>query len=121
MEFSPSKSTWIFFIKRKHIPPWKYGNDSISPCETIIFTACGSINNIQCLSGSVGLCKYYFKYVGKIDKNNNCTVSKYTDGSLTQRAFFCTIPNVLLLIKSNNQNKRKKNWKHPQGTVISVN
>ena len=37
------KSNLDFFHPKKHIPPWKYGNDNISPCETKIFTACRSM------------------------------------------------------------------------------
>ena len=43
------------------------------------------MKNIQCLSGSGGLCKYCCKYVGNIDKNNYCTVSTSDDGSLIRR------------------------------------
>ena len=33
------KSNLDYFHPKKHIPPWKYGNDKISPCETSTFTA----------------------------------------------------------------------------------
>ena len=82
-----SKAIWIFHPK-KHIPPWKYDGDNISYCKTKTFTACRSMHNIQCLSGSGGSCKYCCKYVGKIDKNNYCTVSTYADGSLIRREIF---------------------------------
>ena len=99
---------------RKHIPPWKYGNDNISPCETRTFTACSSMQNIQFVSESEGSCKYLCKYVGKIDQNNYCTVSTSADGSLIRRA------NVLHNTKCFTSDKaqqaeqeKKKKWKHP--------
>ena len=101
-----SKVTWIIFIQ-KNIPPWKYGYNNISPCETRKFTACRSMHNILCLSGSGGSWKYCCKYVGNIDKNKYCTVSTSDDGSLIWRANCCTIPNVLLLINSNKKNYRR--------------
>ena len=64
----------------------KYGDDNIYPCETRTFTACGSVQNIQCLSALGGSCKYFCKYIGEIDKNNYCTVSTSSDGSLIRRA-----------------------------------
>ena len=29
-----------YFHPKIYIPPWKYGDDNISPCETRMFTAC---------------------------------------------------------------------------------
>ena len=46
------KSNLDYFHPKKHIPPWKYGDDNISPCETGTFNACRSMQNIQYLSGS---------------------------------------------------------------------
>ena len=37
-----SKVTWVNFYKKKHIPPWKYSDDNISPCKKRMFTACRS-------------------------------------------------------------------------------
>ena len=99
------KSNLDFFHQKN--PPLNYGDDNISPYKTKTFTACKSMQNIQCLSVSGGLCKYCCKYVGNIDKKNYCKVSKYDDGRLIRYACFCTIPNMLLLIKSNKQNKRR--------------
>jgi hypothetical protein len=77
------KSHLDYFHPKKHIPPWKYGDDNISPCaETKTFLACRSIQNILCLCGAGGSCKYCCKYVGKIDKNNYCTVSTSSDDTL---------------------------------------
>ena len=80
------KSNLGFFIKK--IPPWKYDDDKISPCETRTYTACRSMKNIQYLSGSGGSCKYCYKCVGEIDKNNYCTVSTSADGILIRREIF---------------------------------
>ena len=83
---------------------------------------CWSIQNIQCLIGSGGSWKYCCKYVGNIEKNNYYTVSLSADGSLIRRA------NVLHNTKRVTSDKfqqaereKKRNWKNPQGTVISVN
>ena len=75
------------YFHPKQIPPWKYGDDNISPCETRKFTACNSMQNIQCLSGSGGSYKYCCKYIGKI-KKNYCKLSTSADGSLIRRAMF---------------------------------
>ena len=40
------KSNLDYFHPKKHIPPWKYGDDKISPCETRTFNSCRSIHNI---------------------------------------------------------------------------
>ena len=79
------KELWLFSSKK--IPPWKYGNDKFSPCERRTFTACRSMQNMQCLSGSEGSCKYCCKYVGKVEKNYR-TFSTYADGSLIWCEFF---------------------------------
>ena len=83
-----SKNNLDYFPSKKKIPPWNYGDDNISPCETRMFTLCRSMQNIQILSGSGGSCKYCCKYVGKIDKHNYCTVFTSTDGSLIRCADF---------------------------------
>ena len=110
------------FHPRKHVLPWIYGYDNISPCETIMFTACRKMQNIQCLSGSGGSCKYCCKYVGNIDKDNYCTVSTSSDVRFIRREI------VLHNTKRVNSDKfqqaeldKKRNWKHPQGTVIITN
>ena len=105
---------------RKHILPWNYGNDKMSPCEIRTFNACNSMHNIQRLSISGRSWKYCCKYVGKIKKNNYRKVSTSADGSLIRRAFFCTIPNVLLLINSNNQNKRRNETVNTRKGQLSV-
>ena len=64
------------------------------------------MQNILCLSGSVGSWKYCCRYVGKIDKNNYCTVSTYAGGILILRADVFTIAIVLLLMKSKNKKYR---------------
>ena len=76
------KSHLDYFHPKKHIPPWKYGDENISPCETKTFIACRSMQNIQCLYGAGGSCKYCCKYVAKIDKNKYFIVSASTDGTL---------------------------------------
>ena len=53
-------------------------------------------------------------------KKDCCTVSIYADGSLIRRASFCTVPNVLLLIKSNKQNKRKNETGNIRKGQLSV-
>ena len=80
------------------------------------------MQNIQCLSESGGPCKYCFKYVGEIDKNKYCTVSTYANGSLIRRAMFLHNTKRATSDKSQQAEREKKqNWKHPQGTVISIN
>ena len=61
------KSYFDYFNLEKN-SPWEYGGDNISPCETIMFTACRSIQNIQYLIVLGGSFKYCCKYVGNIDK-----------------------------------------------------
>ena len=116
------KSNLDYFHLKKHIPPQKYGDDNISPCEKRTFTACRSMKNIQHLSGSGGYCKYCCKYVGKIDKNNYCIVYTSANGSLIRCAIF--LHNTKRVTSDKLQQaelEKKRNWKHPQGTVISVN
>ena len=116
------KSSSDCFHPKKHIQPWKYADDNTSPCETRTFTACKSIQNIHCLSGSGGSCKYCCRYVGKIDKENYSTVSTSDDIILIRHA------NVLNNTKRVTSDKvqqaereKKRNSKHPQGTFISSN
>ena len=110
------------FHPKKRILPWKYGDDNISPCETRTFTECRSIQNIQCLSGSGGSCKYICKYVGKIEKNNYWKVSTSADGSFIGRAIFLQNAKHFTSNKSQQSELDNKcNRKHPQGTVISFN
>ena len=97
-----------FFHLKTHIPPHKYGNDKISPCETRTLTLCRSMHNIQCLSGSGGSCKYCCKYIGKIEKNNYCTVSTSADGSLIQRAIFLRNTNCVTSDKFQQAEQEKK-------------
>ena len=109
------------FHPRKHVLPWIYGYDNISPCETIMFTACRKMQNIQCLSGSGGSCKYCCKYVGNIDKNNYCTVSKSADGILIRQEIVLQNTQHVTYDKFQQAEwEKKRNWKHPQGTVTSV-
>ena len=80
------------------------------------------MHNIQCLSGLGGSYKYYCKYVGKIDKNNYCTVSTSADGSLIRSEMFlhytkCVTYDIFQQV----EREKKLNWKHPQGAVISIN
>ena len=80
------------------------------------------MHNIQYVSGSGESCKYCCKCVDKIDKNNYFTVSKSSYGSLIWRE------NVLQNSKPVTYDKfqqaeqeNKRNWKHLQGTAISIN
>ena len=116
------KSHLDYFHPKKHIPPWKYGDDNISPCESKTFIICRSMQNVQCLCGAGGSCKYCCKYVAKIDKNNYCTVSASTDGTLIRRANFLHNTKRATSDKVQQAEREKKRaWKHPQGTVISIN
>ena len=51
-----------------------------------------------------------------------CTVSTSADGSLIRYAIFLhnTKPAISDKVRQSEQ-ENKRNWKHPQGTVISVN
>ena len=40
------KSHIDYFHPKKRIPPWKYGDPNISPCETKTFDTCRSMQNI---------------------------------------------------------------------------
>ena len=116
------KSNLDYFHPKKYIPPWKYGDDKISPCETRTFTACRSMYNIQRLIGSGGSFRYCCKYVGKVDKKNYCTVSTSADGSLIQRAtFFHNTKCVTSDKYQQAEREKKRNCKNPQGIVISIN
>ena len=55
-------------------------------------------------------------------KNNYCTVSTSTYGSLIQRANFLHNTKCVTSDKVHQaEREKKRNWKHPQGTVISAN
>ena len=79
------------------------------------------MKNIQRVNGSGGLCKYCYKYFGKIDKNNYFTVSTSAGGSLIRRAIgLHNTQRVTSYKVQQAERDNKQNWKHPQGTVISV-
>lgn len=81
------------------------------------------MQNIQVLCGAGGgSCKYCCKYVGKVDKNNYCSIASTNDGGLIRR------DNMLHNTKQVTSDKvkqmereKKRNWKHPQGQVVSTN
>ena len=61
-----------FFHPTRHIPPTNpHFDKNISPVEGKTFSACKSMQNIQCLISSGGMNKYVCKYVGKMDENNH--------------------------------------------------
>ena len=80
------------------------------------------MKNIQCLIESGGLCKYFCKYVGNIDKNNYCIVSTYYDDSLI--ICYNILHNTKRVTSEKYQQEewdKRQKCKHPQGEVISVN
>ena len=80
------------------------------------------MKNIQRVNGSGGLCKYCYKYVGNIDKNNYCTVSTSADGSLIRSEMFLHYTKCVTSDRVQQvEREKKRNWKHPQGAVISIN
>ena len=117
------KSEHDYLHPKKHIPPWKYGDPNISPCETKTFSICRSMQNIQCLCGAGGgSCKYCCKYAAKIDKNNYFSISTNVDGSLIRRDNM--LHNTKRVTSDKVQQKereKKRSSRHPTGTVICTN
>ena len=65
------KSCENYFHTKNHMLPWKDIAETISPCETKIFTNCQSKQNCQILYGAGSLCKYCFKCIAKKIKINS--------------------------------------------------
>ena len=62
------------------------------------------------------------KYVGKVYKNNYCTVSTSAYGSLIRHAIvFHNTKHVTSHKLQQAALEKKRNWKHKQGTVIGIN
>ena len=121
-EIESFQSPLDYFHPKMHIPKWKHGDKTISPCETKSFCICRSMQNFQFLCGSGGSCKYCCKYCAKVDKGNFCTVSTTKDGALLRRSNF--LHNTKRVTSERYQQKERekmRSFKHPQGNVISVN
>ena len=57
-----------------------------------------------------------------MDKNNYCTVSSAADGTLIRREHFLHNTKRVTSDKvQQEQRENKRDWKHPQGHVVSTN
>lgn len=121
-EITGFKSDLDYFHPKKHSPPWKPCDPNLSPCETKTFIMCRSMQNIQCLCGAGGSCKYCCKYVSKIDKTNYMSIATTSSGTLVRRGnFLHNTKRVTSDVVQQKERESKRSWKHPQGRVVSLN
>ena len=118
-EPSPFKSHHQFFHPTRHIPPTNpHFDTNISPVEGKTFSACRSMQNIQCLTHSNVFIEYICKYIGKIDENNHIIIRAHAHdkGVLISQSTFLhntKISSSAINEKKNLDKSRGKN--HPKG------
>ena len=105
----PYKCKLPFLHPQRHIPPTNPNDDiNMSPCESLTFSVCRSMQNIQCLTQSNGVNKYVCKYIGKIDEQNYVVVyvNNERGGILTTKSTF--LHNTKITSSKLNEEKIKK-------------
>ena len=73
------KCSLEYFHPKRWIPAVVPGEKPISPFEPKTFCCCRSMQNCQHLNQAGGCCKYCCKYLVKVDKQNNVTISTNKD------------------------------------------
>ena len=82
-----------FFHPKRYVPLAKPNELKISPVCEYTFLCCQSMQNVQRLIEAGGCCKYYCKYIRKINQQNYNVVSMNgRDGKLITRSNF--LPNT---------------------------
>ena len=88
---SPFISNHKCFHPTRHIPPTNPNDDrNISPVEGKTFSACRSMQNIQCLCQTNGCNRYVCKYCAMVDANNHIIIraNPHDPGMLMSQSTF---------------------------------
>ena len=96
---------------------------SISPSNDFWFATTMSIQNLQILTGTVGVAKYIVKYVTKLDDGNGCVVFADAHTSAITRVGDDFLHKRKIATSSANEEKKiakARHRKHPTGRDIAL-
>ena len=96
---------------------------SISPSNDIWFATTMSMQNLQILTGTVGVAKYIVKYVTKLDDRNSSVVFADAHTSAIMRVGDEFLHNTKIATSKANEEKKiakARHRKHPTGRDIAL-
>ena len=121
---SKFKSCHSYFHPKRHIPPTNPTKDlNMSPIETITFSQCKSMQNIQVLTKTNGCNKYCCKYVSLLKRENYVTTKSdpIEKNKITTESHHLHAPKVTSSGMAEEKEMKKKSGNKPLGRNISLN
>ena len=121
---SKFKSCHSYFHPKRHIPPTNPTNDiNMSPIESLTFSQCQSMQNIQILTKTNGCNKYCCKYVSLLKAENYVTTKSnpLQKNKISIESHHLHAPKVTSSGIAEEKEKKKKTGNKPVGRNISLN